>query len=204
MGQKGRIREFCTKDPEKSKLSTHRAIRRGPYSEYDTYGKYNLCKEYSTYGKYGMYSEYDTYGEYNFCKEYSTYGKYGMYSEYNMYGEYDSCKEYSTYGKYGIYSKYNTYGKYDSCVELQSCSTYHKYNTYSKYNKYGKTYDKVAKVDDQAPNPKRGGAKKELKDAVKTLFPGFPHRGFLQVLLRLYRYSTKTGINLLLEFKAFQ
>ena len=46
-------------------------------------------------------------------------------------------------------------------------------------------------------------AKEELKDAIKILFPGFPHRGFLQVLLRLYRYSTKMGINLLLEFKAF-
>ena len=88
--------------------------------------------------------------------------------------------------------RYGKYRKYDLCKELQSCSTYRKYNTYSEYNKYGKTYDKVATADDQALNPKRGRAKEERKDALKTLFPGFPHRGFLQVLLRLYRYSTKT------------
>ncbi|KAA6410495.1 MAG: gag-pol poly [Lasallia pustulata] len=32
-----------------------------------------------------------------------------------------------------------------------------KYDMYSVYNKYDKTYDKVATVDDQALNPKRGG-----------------------------------------------
>ena len=93
MGQKGRMREFHAKDPEKSKLSTYRAIPRGPYSEYNTYGEYDSCKEYSTYGKYGIYSEYD------------------MYSKYRKY---DSCKELqscSTYRKYDTYSEYNKYGK---------------------------------------------------------------------------------------------
>ncbi|KAA6411808.1 MAG: hypothetical protein FRX48_03958 [Lasallia pustulata] len=84
VGQKGRKREFHAKDPEKSKLSTHRAIQQGPYSEYNTYGKYNSCREYSTYSQYGMYSEYDTYGEYDSCKEYS------MYSKNNTYGEDDA------------------------------------------------------------------------------------------------------------------
>ena len=103
VGQKGRMQEFHAKNPEKSKLSTYRAIRQGPYSKY---------------------SEYDTYGKYDSCKEHSMYGKYGMYSEYNTYGEYNSCKEYSTYGKYR---------KYNSCKELQSCSTYRKYGkTYDK------------------------------------------------------------------------
>ena len=93
VGQKGRMQEFHAKDPEKSKLSTYHAIRQGPYSiysKYDTYGKYNSCKEYSTYGKYGIYSEYNTYGEYNSCKELqscSTYCKYDTYSEYNKYGK---------------------------------------------------------------------------------------------------------------------
>ncbi|KAA6409457.1 MAG: hypothetical protein FRX48_07011 [Lasallia pustulata] len=150
------MREFHAKDPEKSKLSTYSAIQRGPYSKYDMYGKYDSCKEYSTYGKYGIYTEYDTYGKYDSCKECSTYRKYSIYSEYDTYGK---------------------YRKYNSCKELQSYSTYRKYDTYSEYNKYGKTYDKVATADDQAPNPKRGG-KGGIERCRKDTLSWFSTQGF--------------------------
>ena len=93
VGRKGRMQRFHAKDPEKSKLGTHRAIRQGPGSEYNMYGKH------------------DTYGEYNSCREYSTHNVYGMYSECDMYREYGTYKKYSTYRECNMYSEYNKYNK---------------------------------------------------------------------------------------------
>ena len=122
VGQKGRMQEFHTKDPEKSKLSTYRAIRQGLYS------------------KYSMYSKYNTYGEYNLRR-----------------------------------------------VAAYTASTTCTASTISTTRRTVKLPQRMTKLQTQKEE-----AKEELKDAIKILFPGFPHRGFLQVLLRLYRYSTKT------------
>ncbi|KAA6408870.1 MAG: hypothetical protein FRX48_07214 [Lasallia pustulata] len=93
MGRKGRMQRFHAKDPEKLKPGTHRAIRQGPGSEYDMYGKHN------------------TYSKYDSRREYSTHSVYGMYSECDMYREYGTYKKYSTYRECDMYSEYNKYNK---------------------------------------------------------------------------------------------
>ena len=99
-----------------------------------------------------------------------------------------------------MYSEYNTYGEDNSRrVVAHTASTTYTASTISTTRRTIKLPQWMTKLQTQKEE-----AKEEPKDTVKTLFPGFPHRGFLQVLSRLYRYSTKTGINLLLEFKAFQ